>query len=57
MRKDNKKDQHPIKKEKSPILNWLGPNLIKKQKEFSKVFDFPEDEEVVSSESLPPLLH
>lgn len=45
------KDAPPFSKaqQQQPKTHWLGPNLIKKQKEFRKIFEFPEDEEIVAS--------
>ncbi len=45
------KDAPPFSKaqQQQPKTHWLGPSLIKKQKEFRKIFEFPEDEEIVAS--------
>jgi len=38
----------------SKTPQWLGTNLVKKQKEFRKIFEFPEDEEIVASTLVLP---
>jgi hypothetical protein len=40
---------HSRAQQQQPKTHWLGPSLVKKQKEFRKIFEFPEDEEIVAS--------